>query len=105
MSKIRLSEFEIDSIKSAFRKNFPSVLDHLWLFGSRIDLSSAGGDIDLYIETYEDEWSKIIDLKIKFLVALEEQLGERKIDIVINRLKSQKILPIYEEGRKGIQLL
>ena len=105
MSKIRLSEFEIDSIKSAFRKNFSSRLDHLWIFGSRVDLSSVGGDIDLYIETDEDDWSKIIDLKMKFLVALEEKLDEQKIDIVINRLKSQKILPIYEEGRKGIQLL
>ena len=105
MSQIRLSEFEIDSIKSVFREFFLGDDEHLWIFGSRLNPNEYGGDIDLYIETKRDELSEIINLKIKFLVALKSKIGEQKIDVVLNRLKSEKNLPIYEEARKGIQII
>jgi hypothetical protein len=102
---IRLSAFEIDSIKSSFKKVFQSETDHLWIFGSRIDTKAKGGDIDLYIETAEEDLSKILDLKIKFLSDLEWRIGEQKIDIVVNRFKCKTSLQIYEEGKKGVCLL
>jgi hypothetical protein len=102
---IRLSEFEIDAIKSSFKKIFQSDTDHIWIFGSRIDAKAKGGDIDLYIETKEDDLSVILDLKIKFLSDLEWRIGEQKIDVVINRSKSKTFLSIYQEGKKGVCLL
>jgi len=47
---MRLTEFEKKEIKHAVEKNFGTEID-VYLFGSRIDDSLKGGDIDLYIET------------------------------------------------------
>lgn len=84
-------------------QNFFSAEDHIWLFGSRVDDTKRGGDIDLYIETQENDTRKLRDQKIKFLVNLEKKIGEQKIDVVIKT--PQKILPIHEEARKTGVLL
>lgn len=84
-------------------QNFFSADDHIWLFGSRVDDTKRGGDIDLYIETQENDTRKLHDQKIKFLVNLEKKIGEQKIDVVIKT--PQKILPIHEEARKTGVLL
>lgn len=58
----------------------------------------------MYIETYNS--GTIYDIKINFLVDLEEKIGEQKIDLVIKRMLSPEILPIYEEARKtGVKLI
>ncbi len=49
-NQIRLTTEEINSIKTIFTKYF-SNKDHLWIFGSRVDPTQRGGDIDLYIES------------------------------------------------------
>lgn len=84
-------------------QNFFSGDDHIWLFGSRVDDTKRGGDIDLYIETQENDIRKLHDQKIKFLANLEKKIGEQKIDVVIKT--PQKILPIHEEARKTGVLL
>ena len=102
---IRLNDREINVIVTMFRQHF-GVSDHLWLFGSRVDLTRRGGDIDLYIETYFDSPADIAQKKIKFLVDLKSELGEQKIDIVIKIMKAHEQLPIYEEARNsGVRLL
>lgn len=54
----------------------------LYLFGSRVDDTKRGGDIDLYLETdIKENW---LDKKIKFLVEVKKITGDRKIDLVIN---------------------
>ena len=45
---IRLKDYEIVAITDAFKKLFLPQ-DHLWIFGSRVDMDKRGGDIDLYI--------------------------------------------------------
>ena len=47
---MRLSEFEIDAIKTAVNKYFEQGAK-VYLFGSRVDENKHGGDIDLYVET------------------------------------------------------
>lgn len=49
---MRLTEKERKLICEAFLQNFGKN-DHLWLFGSRVNDTKKGGDIDLYIETEE----------------------------------------------------
>jgi predicted nucleotidyltransferase len=72
----------------------------LLLFGSRVDDNKKGGDIDLYIETQELE---PFDKKIQLLRALQRELGEQKIDIVINNFTKQK--EIYRVAKQtGIEL-
>lgn len=102
---MRLTKLEVKVITEAFRNNFPAG-DTLWLFGSRVDDSKRGGDIDLYIETSLTEYNDIFDKRVAFVRKIEEKLDEQKIDIVINRLELKQDLRIYREARDtGIQLV
>jgi predicted nucleotidyltransferase len=51
----------------------------IYLFGSRVDDTAKGGDIDLLVV------SKRINLmtKLEILAQLHQRLGERKIDIAV----------------------
>ena len=52
------------------------------LFGSRVDDSKRGGDIDLYLEIPDlPDW---FEAKSAFQYGLYRALGDRKIDIVIH---------------------
>ena len=78
---MRLTEREQKNIKEAFSRVFKH--GTLYLFGSRVDDSKKGGDIDLYVEPREV--SSLGKKKVAFLVALKQGIGDRKIDVVINR--------------------
>jgi len=54
----------------------------VFLFGSRVDDSKKGGDIDLFIRT--DDKDGLFEKKIRFLARLKRQIGEQKIDVVFN---------------------
>ncbi len=60
----------------------------MFLFGSRVDETKKGGDIDLYIKTNA---GNDLTHKIKLLVELEKKLGEQKIDIVFAEDQSRAI--------------
>jgi len=101
MLKVRLSEEEIKAIvetaKEIFGKNIK-----IWLFGSRADLDKRGGDIDLYIETEMEE--DILRKKLKFLVKLEEKIGEQKIDVIIKPFDSKDEISLIAK-RTGVRLV
>ena len=82
MAKVRLSDREVSAIKETAKDVFGEGT-RVILFGSRVDLSRKGGDIDLYIipADKEDPFEK----KLKFLVKLKQKIGDRKIDVVIQR--------------------
>lgn len=104
-NQIRLTTEEINSIKAIFTKHF-SNKDHLWIFGSRVNTTQRGGDIDLYIESNNNSISSILDQKIKFLVDLKNTIGEQRIDVIMNIKSLNKNLPIYEEAKNtGIMLI
>ena len=102
---MRLTEFQIQSIKECFQAQFgPN--DHIWLFGSRTDPAKRGGDIDLYIETHEDDISVISKKERTFSVSLKIKIGDQKIDIVVNSLPLKKERGIYTEAKAtGILIL
>lgn len=73
------------------------------LFGSRVDDSKRGGDIDLYLEIPVENYSSM--KRHLFLSRLMQRLGEQKIDVVINKIGSSHHLPIYDSAkREGIVL-
>lgn len=75
---VRLTQFEIASIKQSALDVFePS--GQVILFGSRVEPLKKSGDIDLYIQTDSDHGFL---QKIKFLLAVEQKLGEQKIGLV-----------------------
>jgi len=97
---MRLSKEQTNIIKKAVKENFGENAV-VYLFGSRTDDKKRGGDIDLYIET--DKKKDLLEKKIKMLVQLHKNLGEQKIDIILNNFKGGKY--IYEVARREGVLL
>ncbi|NAZ31034.1 MAG: nucleotidyltransferase domain-containing protein [Caldimicrobium sp.] len=77
---VRLSEKEILVIKKwaelAFGKG-----TKVYLFGSRAYPEKKGGDIDLYVKPMERD--NLLERKVKFLAGIWAELGEQKVDVVI----------------------
>ena len=88
---MRLSDQEILAIKTVFNDIFGE--GNVFLFGSRVDDSKKGGDIDLFLDPVNRE--RLYYKKIDFLVKLKNQIGYQSIDIVFNednhRLIEQEI--------------
>jgi hypothetical protein len=102
---MRLREKDLIAIKELFKKYFLEN-DHLWLFGSRVDDTKKGGDIDLYIETECNDISNIYEKRKRFWLELQDTLGEQKIDIVIHRIKHDFHIRIYDVAREtGVKLV
>jgi predicted nucleotidyltransferase len=98
---MRLTTIEQTSIITNFKNIFP--LATLYLFGSRVDDTKKGGDIDLYIETISKDYSysKLLD----FNALIQKDIGEQKVDIVVNRLDKNINKSIYVNAKKeGILL-
>lgn len=99
---VRLAPWEIKVVLEAFAKNYRES-DHLWLFGSRADLSKRGGDIDLYIEAFTDNLDFMFKCRSGFYRDLIFGLGDQKIDIVVNNGRGD--LPIYAIAKRtGVQM-
>jgi predicted nucleotidyltransferase len=91
---MRLSQFELHSIKQSFTSTFQT--GTLYLFGSRIDDTRKGGDIDLYI--CSDDTNKV-KKKLSFLVKLKRLIGEQKIDVVLSYDTTKPIeVEAYQNG-------
>lgn len=102
---MRLSQPQVDVICASAVKNFGQSA-RVWLFGSRIDEQSKGGDIDLYIEPEIQDPAELVDAKLHFLLELHKKLGDQKIDVVIRRAEFKEDLPIFRIAREtGVQLL
>ncbi|KIM04076.1 MAG: DNA polymerase subunit beta [Sulfurovum sp. AS07-7] len=96
---MRLLPYEIDSIKKAFLQNFDD--GKIYLFGSRVDDTQRGGDIDLYLcpsQKFDDERVR----RRNFLIMLDECIGEQKIDVVMAKDKDRLIEK--EALRTGVEL-
>jgi predicted nucleotidyltransferase len=85
---MRLSQLEIESIKRSADATFGNGTQVI-LFGSRVDDSLKGGDIDLYIEPIEQK--NLSEKKIDFLVKVKLQIGDQKIDVVVAKDHSRLI--------------
>lgn len=84
---MRLSNHYIEVIKKYFIHFFHK--GNIYLFGSRVDDTLKGGDIDLYLEV--EEHNDLFTKKRKFLSRIKRELGEQKIDVVFNKDKNRLI--------------
>ncbi len=96
---MRINLDEIKLIKKAFKEIFGN--GKIYLFGSRIDDTKRGGDIDLYIVP-DEKIDNLLDKKIKFLIKLDKYLGEQKIDVIVAKNKNRLIE--QEALKYGIEL-
>ena len=95
---MRLNQTYKNVIKSSFFDVFGQ--GEIYLFGSRVDDTKKGGDIDLYLIVTNH--LNLFKKKIKFLAKIKKKLGEQKIDVVFNIDKDR---PIEQEAKKwGIKL-
>jgi len=84
---MRLNNYYIESIKQTFLSVFED--GNIYLFGSRVDDTKKGGDIDLFLEL--NDKSNLFEKKIKFLAKLKQKIQDQKIDIVFNEDSSRLI--------------
>jgi len=72
-------------VACAIQEAFVQVFDKgdLYLFGSRVDDSQKGGDIDLYVATENRE--RLGEKRIEFLAGIKQRIGNPRIDLVVDR--------------------
>ena len=75
---MRLTEDQIKCLKSSLKHIASDA--KLYLFGSRVDDTKKGGDIDLLIISDKLSKKDIRTLRIEFF----KQFGEQKLDIVLD---------------------
>jgi predicted nucleotidyltransferase len=78
---MRLSQEEIKVLKDKLKEISPSA--KLYLFGSRVDNSKRGGDIDLLVVSENFLKRDLRVLRIEFM----KHFGEQKIDIILDNGK------------------
>lgn len=101
---MRLTPRQTEIIRQAAHAAFGPATQ-VWLFGSRVDDSKRGGDIDLFIETDEPDVAKIVRAEMAFLAAIKMQLGDQKIDVLVNYPARTTHPPIFEIARQtGVRL-
>ncbi len=101
---MRLTADQLGFIRRTVAEQFGSAAQ-VWLFGSRVNDNSKGGDIDLYIEPVETDIDKLVEAKLKFLMTLHKTLGDQNIDVVIRTTSPTDELPIYSIAKKtGVRL-
>lgn len=99
---MRLEETECRVIADTLRKRFGEQ-SRIWLFGSRVDDTVRGGDIDIYLEPEIQAPEAIVDARLE-LVELKQRLGDQRIDRVIHRAAARE-LPIHAIAREtGVRL-
>jgi len=93
---MRLTQEERTEITRTIAGRDPLAI--IYLFGSRVDDSARGGDLDLLV------FSREIDLwdRLDILADLHRKLGERKIDLVVYPDLSQPFARIA--AREGVLL-
>ena len=100
---IRLTQDEIKAIKDTAKEIFGSNVK-VWLFGSRVNPKLKGGDIDIYIEIPAYEDTNVFKKKVKYLVSLENKIGEQKIDLIVAPYDCKEFYCI-EAKKTGVRIL
>lgn len=100
---MRLSAEQVEAIKQEAAHYFGAQVE-VWLFGSRVDDKAKGGDVDLYVRVASSDADELVAARFAFLARLKRRMGERKIDLVLQRAGGD-VLPIYELARQqGVRL-
>lgn len=79
---MRLTQSQQQAIREEVRRVFGSDA-RVRLFGSRVDDTARGGDIDLHVESGGTR-AELLDRELQLHARLQRRLGERRIDIVVD---------------------
>ena len=101
---MRITPREQEVIKRTAQECFDAAVV-VRLFGSRTDDAKKGGDIDLFVQTTLNDPADIARAHIRFLAKLYTEIGEQKIDVLLDYPNRKIQLPIFEIALKqGIVL-
>ncbi len=87
LAEVRLTAQEKEGIRRAVETvcaRFGVRWKRIGLFGSRANPKARGGDIDLYVEIVKPSGTSREEVAAALRIALEYQLGERKIDLLVD---------------------
>jgi len=90
---MRLTPEQVASIKEA-TLDLAGVGARVWLFGSRADDQSKGGDVDLLVEV-DGEVFEPAQLSAKIATRVSRSMHGRKVDVII-KSPNLKQLPIHQ---------
>lgn len=99
---MRLSDSQRQQIKQTIATIFGEEC-RVWLFGSRVDDTQRGGDIDLFIETPQAISHKA-SLLCRLEGALVMHLGDQKFDTLLKDANTPDA-PIFNTARQSGVLL
>ena len=100
---MRLSDKQVEAIRTVVAEVFGEAAQ-IFLFGSRVDDTQRGGDIDLYIELPEMPEEQKQALESRLWIRLQRTLGEQKIDVVTH-VQGTPMRPIDQQARAtGVRL-
>ncbi|MBL7162965.1 MAG: nucleotidyltransferase domain-containing protein [Anaerolineales bacterium] len=84
LKTVRLEQDTIEKLSRLFREHLQDYPDAVvYLFGSRTDLRKKGGDLDLLIVS-QRAISHAYELRKKLRMAIKEELGDQRVDILIS---------------------
>ena len=78
---MRLNSETVQVLQKIFLQVFGK--GELYLFGSRVDDARRGGDVDLYLVA--DNRDRMGEKRIEFLAQVKRQIGDQRIDLVLDR--------------------
>jgi len=96
---MRLNKKYIKAIKETVQSRFSEA--KIYLFGSRVDDTKKGGDIDLYVEV--DKKPHFLD-KPQILAEIKKKIKEQKIDLVFNYPNKKEELIDKKAKQNGVLL-
>lgn len=102
---MRLQAKEVDAIAQAAREAFiPGTA--VFLFGSRVDDSKRGGDIDLLVEIPKVmPPAELVRRRTRFVSRIYQLLDEQRIDVVIATQDQQDSRAVVAAAKRdGIQV-
>lgn len=93
---MRLSKEEIQTLKQAVAKQDAAA--EIYLYGSRVDMSKKGGDIDLLIISKKITRAGLTPIRWAFF----DKFGEQKMDFIVDQgdLKDPFVAKIYKQAIK-----
>ena len=99
---MRITDYQAKRIKEIVLEKL-GLEARVWLFGSRVDDSAKGGDVDLMVSVPYDVES-VAETTGKVIVPVVRLFEGRKTDIVLDA-PNLKSMPIHEIARtQGIEL-
>jgi uncharacterized protein len=73
-----LTASQIEAIKQV-AANYFGADAQVWLFGSRVDNTKKGGDIDLYVRPMVSDAMQLAGARFAFMARLKQRIGDQKL--------------------------